>query len=42
MIKAMDYGIVVLEFKLKSRNYVHFGTNTLGKGRNPLILSSMG
>ena len=35
MVKTMDYGIVVSEFKLQSRYYVHFRTNTLGKGMNP-------
>ena len=35
MVKAMDCGIVVSEF-------VHFRTNTLGKGMNPLILPAMG
>ena len=38
----MDYGIVVSEFKLQLRYYVHFWTNTLGKGMNPLILPAMG
>ena len=42
MIKAMDYGIVVNEFVLQSRYYVHFRANTLGKGINPLILPAMG
>ena len=42
MVKAMDSGIVVCEFELKSRYYVHFRTNTLGKGMNPLILPAMG
>ena len=42
MVKAMDCGIVVSEFVLKSRYYVHFRANTLGKGMNPLILSAMG
>ena len=37
MVKAMDYGIVVREFVLQSRYYVHFRVNTLGKGMNPLI-----
>ena len=36
MVKAMDCGIVVSEFVLQSRYYVHFRTNTLGKGMNPL------
>ena len=38
MVKAMHCGIVVREFVLQSRYYVHFRTNTLGKGMNPLIL----
>ena len=38
LIKAMNYGIIVSEFELQSRYYVHFRTNTLGKGMNPLIL----
>ena len=42
MVKAMDYGIVVCEFELHLRYYVHFRTNTLVKGTNPLILSAMG
>ena len=41
IVKAMDCGIVVTEFELQSRYYVHFWTNTLGKGMNPLILSAM-
>ena len=39
MVKAMNCGIVVREFVLQSRYYVHFRANTLGKGMNPLILS---
>ena len=42
MVKAMDCGIVVREFVLQSRYYVHFRANTLGKGTNPLILQAMG
>ena len=42
MVKAMDCGIVVREFVLQSRYYVHFRANTLGKGMNPLILQVMG
>ena len=42
MVKAMDCRIVVREFVLQSRNYVHFRTNTLGKGMKPLILLAMG
>ena len=41
-VKAMDYGIVVGEFELQSRYYIHFRANTLGKGMNPLILPDMG
>ena len=42
MVKAMDCGIVVREFVLQSRYYVHFQANTLGKGMNPLILPAIG
>ena len=42
MVKVMDYGIVVSEFVLQSRYYVHFRANTLGKTMNPLILLAMG
>ena len=42
MIKAMDCEIVVSEFILQSRYYVHFQVNTLEKGMNPLILPAMG
>ena len=42
MVQAMACGIVVREFVLQSRYYVHFRANTLGKGMNPLILPAMG
>ena len=42
MVKAMDYEIVISEFELQSRYYVHFRANTLMKGMNPLILLVMG
>ena len=42
MVKAIDCRIVVSEFVLHSRYYVHFHANTLGKGMNPLILPAMG
>ena len=42
MVRAMDCGIVVSEFVLQSRYYVHFWANTLGKGMNPVILPAMG
>ena len=41
MIKAMDCGIVVSDLVLQLRYYVHFRTNTLGKGMNPLFLPAM-
>ena len=37
MVKAMDCGIVVREFVLQLRYYVHFRANTLGKGMNPQL-----
>ena len=40
-VKVMDCGIVVSEFMLQSRYYVHFRADTLGKGMNPLILPAM-
>ena len=42
MVKAMDCGIVVREFVLQSRYYVHFRANTLGDGMNTLIIPAMG
>ena len=39
---AMDCEIVVSEFEIQSRYYVHFRTNTLGKGMNLFILPDMG
>ena len=42
IVTAMDYGILVSEFELQSTNYVHFRTNTLGKGAIPIIFSAMG
>ena len=35
MFKALNSGIVVSEFELQSRYYVHFGTNTHGKRSEP-------
>ena len=34
--------IVVSEFELKSGYYIHFHTNTLGKGMNPTYTCNMG
>ena len=41
MVQAMGSRIVVSEFVLQSRYYVHFRANTLGKGMNTLILPAM-
>ena len=42
MVKSLDSRIVVREFELQSRYYIHFRTNILGKGMNPFILPAMG
>ena len=42
MVKAKDNGILVSESKLQSRYYVHFRTNTLGKGMTSFILAAVG
>ena len=39
--KELDGGIVVCEFELQSRYYVHVWTNTLGKVKQPLIVQAM-
>ena len=41
MVKAMECGIIESEFELQSCYYVHFRTNTLGKGRSLVILLLM-
>ena len=41
IVKATDCGIVVSEFELPSSYYVHFLSNAIGKGMNPLILPAM-
>ena len=38
MVKAIDCEIVVTEFELQLRYYIHFLANTLGKGMSPFIL----
>ena len=35
MVEVLDCRIVVSEFELQLRYYIHFRTNTLGKGMNP-------
>ena len=42
MVKAIDCGIVESDFVLKSRYYVPFPANTLGKGMKPLIFPAKG
>ena len=42
IVKAMDCGIVVSEFVLQSRYYLHLRANTLGIVMKPLILPAMG
>ena len=37
IVKVLDCGLKVSEFKLQSCYYVHFWTNTLGKGMNHLM-----
>ncbi len=41
MVKALAGGLTVREFELELRNYIHFWTNSFGKGMNPLILPAM-
>ena len=40
IVKALDFGIVVREFELQSRYYIHFQTNTLGKGMSHRLNST--
>ena len=35
MVKAMHYWIVIIEFELQSRYYIHFQTNTFGEKYEP-------
>ena len=42
MVKAMDFGIVVIEFELQLLYYLHILANTLGKGMDTIILPAMG
>ena len=41
-VKALACGVVLSELKIQTCCYVHFRTNTLGKGMNPFILPAMG
>ena len=40
--KVLDWDIVVCEFELRLRNYVHFWTNTFQKGINSFIHPARG
>ena len=42
MVNVLDSDIVVSEFELRSRYYVHFLSNTRGKSMHILICSVMG
>ena len=42
MAKALDCHVEVTEFELQTYNYIHFGSNTIGKGMKPLILQAIG
>ena len=42
MVKVIDCGMLVSEFELQLRYYLHFQTNTLEKGMNRLTLLAMG
>ena len=42
MVNELDCRIVVSEFELQSRYYVHLQTKTLGKSMDPLILPATG
>ena len=42
MAKVLDCDIVVSDFELQSRYYVHYQTITLGKGMNALISPAIG
>ena len=41
LVKPLDYRIVLSDFELQSCYYMHFRTNTLGKGIDTLVLPSM-
>ena len=41
MVKTLDCGIVLREFKIQSRYYVHFRKNTPGKCMTQIILPNI-
>ena len=42
IVNVLDYDTVVSVLTLQSHYYIHFWTNTLGKGMNHLISPAMG
>ena len=42
MVKMLDFDIVMNEFELQSRYYLHFHYNTIGKSLNLHILIAVG
>ena len=40
-VTTLDSGILASEFELPSHDYVHFRTNSLGKGTNSTYLSQL-
>ena len=42
MVKVLECGIVLSKFEFQLHYYIHFWTNTFGKGMNPFILPVMG
>ena len=42
MVKVIDCRIVISEFELSSRYYIHFRQLSLGEGINLFILPAMG
>ena len=41
MVKVLNCGVVVIEFKFQSHLYVYRWTNALWKGMNPFIIPAM-
>ena len=41
MANMLDFNLIVSKFKLQLCYYIHFQTNTLGKGMNLLIPSQL-
>ena len=41
VVNVLDCNIVVHEFEIQLRYYIHFWTNTHGKGIGPLVVSQV-